>query len=484
MKVLLVNPPYHGWFSLFGVRIPPLGLAYLASSLREKGGAPVILDLAVADAAEVPDFGDFDVVGIGTDTTRFKVAVDLAKEAKKAGAVVVMGGPHPTVVDDAPLASGAVDYVVRGEGEDTLVELTEALAAGRDGAEIPGVTSLRGGKVHRAPARPFRTDLDALPWPARDLLPMDRYRSAKIGTWPLTPVVTSRGCPYRCTFCASSHMNGPKWRPRRAEAVVDEIEEVTQRWNYPAVAFSDDNSTLDPERTEAICDEIVRRGIDVKIWLFCRVDTILRSPGTLDKMARAGVRSVFIGIETLRPEHLKEIKKGFGPEAAPEAVRLVRKRGIDVLGSYIIGYPGETIHQIRDTVRQARRIPSSTAQFTILTPYPGTALFDQVRDRITSWNWAHYDGYHSVFRLDRMGGFAVEIMLLYCHAGFYLRSFDAIWGFARFAWRRKKDLPFVRQVMRDMFFTPDVAADPNGRETAPAPRRAVAEGPTEPGRVK
>jgi anaerobic magnesium-protoporphyrin IX monomethyl ester cyclase len=388
-------------------------------------------------------------------------------------------------VDDAPLASGAVDFVVRGEGEDTIVELVEALAAGRDATDVPGLTTLRNGRLHRAPPRPLRSDLDALPWPARDLLPMERYRSAKIGLWPLTPVVTSRGCPYRCTFCASSHMNGPKWRPRRAEAVVDEIEEVTRRWDYPAVAFSDDNSTLDPKRTERMCDEIVRRGLDVKIWLFCRVDTILRSPETLDKMARAGVRSVFIGIETLRPEHLESIRKGFGPEAAPEAVRMVRERGIDVLGSYIIGYPDETIHQVRETAREARRIPSSTAQFTILTPYPGTALFDQVRDRITSWNWAHYDGYHSVFRLDRMSRFAVQMMLLYCHAGFYVRSIAAIRGFARFVWRRKKDLSFARRVIRDMFFTPDAALDPDGRGTRPASREAepVANGPTRPGRV-
>jgi anaerobic magnesium-protoporphyrin IX monomethyl ester cyclase len=250
-------------------------------------------------------------------------------------------------------------------------------------------------------------------------------------------------------------MNGPKWRPREAEKVVDEIEEVTRRWGYPAVAFSDDNSTLDPVRTEKICDEIVQRRIDVKIWLFCRIDTILRSPGTIDKMARAGVRSVFIGIETLKADRLKEIKKGFKPDATPKAVRIVREKGIDVLGSYIIGYPDESIHEIRETVKQARAIPTSTAQFTILTPYPGTVLFDQVKDRITSWNWAHYDGYHSVFRLNHMSAFAVQMMNIYCHAGFYVRSLDAVKGFATFTWRRKKDLASFRSVVRDMFFTPD-----------------------------
>ncbi|MHC5038555.1 MAG: B12-binding domain-containing radical SAM protein [Planctomycetota bacterium] len=472
MKILLVNPPYHGWFYLFGVRIPPLGLGYLASALRDAGASPTILDLAVAKPEEIPAFGDFDIVGVGTDTTRFKYAVDIAKQAKKAGATVVMGGPHPTVVDDAPLKTGAVDYVVRSEGEETLTELAHALAKGKDPQEITGLTYLRKGSVFRTPDRPFREDLDDLAWPARDLLAMDRYRSAKIGQWPLTPVVTSRGCPYRCTFCASSHMNGPKWRARKAEKVVDEIEEVTRRWGYPAVAFSDDNSTLDPKRTERICDEIIRRGLDVKIWLFCRADTVLRHPALVPRMAKAGVTSVFMGIESLRAEDLREIKKGFGPEAAPEAVRLLRAHQIDVLGSYIIGYADETLSQVRETVRHARSIPTSTAQFTILTPYPGTVLFDQVKDRIRSWNWAHYDGYHAVFKTRGISRFALQMMLLYAHLGFYVRSLESIGGFARFTWRRKRDLSAIRKVFRDMFFTKAVEPQASGpstpEETEPA----------------
>ncbi len=454
MKILLVNPAYHGWFYLFGVRIPPLGLAYLASSFRERGGEVDILDLAVARPEEIPSFEDYDLVGIGTDTTRFKTAMELAERAKKAGRTVVMGGPHPTVVDDAPFQRDAVDYVVRGEGEATLVELAEALSRGRSVEDVPGLTYRRRGRIHRTPARPFREDLDALPGPARDLLPMDRYRSAKIGTWPLTPVITSRGCPFRCTFCASSHMNGPKWRPRSAESVVDEIEEVQKRWGYPAVAFSDDNSTLDPARTDRICDLILARNIDVKIWLFCRVDTALRHPETVAKMAKAGVTSAFIGIETLNPVHLKSVNKGFSPDATPKAVDLFRAHGIDVLGSYIIGYPDETLADIRYTVRRAREIRTSTAQFTILTPYPGTVLFDQVKDRITSWNWAHYDGYHAVFQPRKMSRFALQMMLVYAHLGFYARSKASLQGFAKFTWRRKRDLSAVGKVFKDMFMAP------------------------------
>jgi anaerobic magnesium-protoporphyrin IX monomethyl ester cyclase len=458
MKVLLVNPPYHGWFSLFGVKIPPLGLGYLASALREAGVVVSILDLAVSRRDEAPPFEAFDVVGIGTDTTRFKKAMDLAAEAKGAGCKVVMGGPHPTVVDDAPLHAGTVDVVVRGEAEETLVELTEAFATGRSLEEVPGLTYRRKGALHRTPARPFREDLDSLAWPARDLLPMDRYRSAKIGTWPLTPVVTSRGCPFRCTFCASSHMNGPKWRARSAEKVVEEMEHVTKTYGYPAVAFSDDNSTLDPRRTDRICEEILQRGLDVKIWLFCRADTVAKHPDTVARMARAGVKSAFLGIESLHEEHLKGVKKGFAPDVAPRAVRLLRSHGIDVLGSYIIGHPDETLSQARETVRMARLIPTSTAQFTIMTPYPGTVIFDQVRDRITSWNWAHYDGYHAVYRMTHMSRMAAQWMLLFAYLGFYLRSLSAVGGFAQFTWRRKRGLFAFRKVIRDMFFTPEVGA--------------------------
>lgn len=468
MKVLLVNPPYHGWFSLFGVKIPPLGLGYLASSLREKGGEVSILDLAVARPEELPDFGDFDVVGIGTDTTRFKTAMEIGARAKASGARVLMGGPHPTVVDGAPFEAGDdVDFVVRGEGEETLVELLEALAADRDPEDVPGLTYRRRGRLHRTPDRPFRDDLDSLPWPARDLLPMDRYRSAKIGTWPLTPVVTSRGCPFRCTFCASSHMNGPRWRARSAESVVDEIEEVTTRWNYPAVAFSDDNSTLSPQRMNRICDEILRRGIDVKIWLFARADMVLKNPDTVARMAKAGVTSAFMGIESLNPEALREVKKGFDADVAPRAVRLLRSHGIDVLGSYIIGYPCETLSDIRESAQRAREMPTSTAQFTILTPYPGTVLFDQVKDRIVSWNWSHYDGYHCVYKPEKVSRFAVQMMLLYVHAAFYFRSSSAVKGFARFTWRRRKGLANVRKVFHDMFFQRALPAAAGARKEIP-----------------
>jgi anaerobic magnesium-protoporphyrin IX monomethyl ester cyclase len=471
MRVLLVNPPHHGLFSLFGVKIPPLGLGYLAASLRKAGMTPTIADLTVARKNEFPDFGKFDLVGIGTDTTRFRAALQLAREAKKAGRPVVMGGPHPTVVDDAPFITGDVDFVARGEAEDTIVELARAVADGREPEGVAGLTYRRKGVLHRTPARPFREDLDALPWPARDLLPMDRYRSAKIGTWPLTPVVTSRGCPFRCTFCASSFMNGPKWRPRSAEKVVEEIEHVQKTYGYPAVAFSDDNSTLDAARMDRICEEIHRRGLDVKIWLFLRADTAFHHPDTIARMGRAGVTSAFMGIETLSKRHLKEIHKGFAPEVTPKAVRIVRDAGIDVLASYIIGYPDETLSEIRETIRQARALPTSTAQFTILTPYPGTKVFEDLKPRIRSWNWAHYDGHHAVFQPLRISRFALQMMLPYAHAAFYARSLGAVGNFARFLWRRRRGLGTARKAFHDMFMTPDVEAS---KSAIPPPERSAA----------
>jgi anaerobic magnesium-protoporphyrin IX monomethyl ester cyclase len=173
-------------------------------------------------------------------------------------------------------------------------------------------------------------------------------------------------------------------------------------------------------------------------------------------MAKAGVTSVFMGIESFSKRRLKEIHKGFAPDVTPKAVRIVREAGIDVIASYIIGYPDETLSEIRETVRQARALPTSTAQFQILTPYPGTKVYEDVKDRIRSWNWSHYDGHHSVFQTRHVGRFALQMMLPYAHAAFYFRSWEAVWNFARFLWKRRKGLAAIRRTFKDIFLTPDV----------------------------
>ncbi len=453
MKVLLINPPHHGWYTLFGVRIPPLGLAYLASALRNAKHEAAILDMNVSEIDEFGGFEKFDMVGIGTDTTRYRRAREIAKMARKAGKTVVMGGPHPTTADMDVVKDKSVDFVVRSEGEETIVELAECLQSGGNPSDVRGLTFRRGGRIVRTGDRPFNDDLDSIPKPARDLLPMDRYKSAMIGVRPLTPVVTSRGCPYRCSFCASSFMNGPKWRAHSAGRVADEIEEVQKKWGYRAVAFSDDNSLMSVDRNRGISSEIRRRGLDVAIWSFCRADFAARKPEMIADLASAGLKSVFMGVESPSMKRLASIGKGIREGDVEKAIEVFRANGVEVLGSYIIGYEGDTIGSVRETMRMAMELDTNTAQFTILTPYPGTEIYRRLLPRITRKDWSLYDGYHLVFRHENLSRLALELSLALCHAAFYLRSLKSVFGFFRFLWARRKGLGSIREAANDVIFT-------------------------------
>ena len=214
MNILLINPAPTGTLKATGVLFPPLGLLYVAAYAEKEGYPVVVRDLAVRRKKEEIDFKKYDLVGITTDTTRHRQALRLAKEAKASGCTVVMGGPHPGYVDEEILSTKKVDFIVRGEGEVTFSELAAALEKKNDSFDsIKGISFFSNGKLVRTPPRPFIEDLDSLPLPARHLIHIEDYQRTRIGGRPITPVITSRGCPYQCVFCASSIFGEQKSGP-------------------------------------------------------------------------------------------------------------------------------------------------------------------------------------------------------------------------------------------------------------------------------
>ncbi|MEK7483768.1 MAG: cobalamin-dependent protein, partial [Planctomycetota bacterium] len=285
MRVLLINPPSMGMFKLLGLDLPPLGLLYVAGYLEAHGVDVHVKDLNIARRGETPiRFQDYDVVGIGTDTTRYLQAQKIAEQAKKQGAIVVMGGPHPYYVAEEILRTRVVDYVVRGEGEETMLELIQFLEQGKDPGVVRGVSSLQNGIFREIQPRPFNEDLDALPFPARHLVDMSRY-PAQMGYRRITSMHTSRGCPAKCTFCSSSFNDGVRVRARSARSIVDEIQWLQAEYGFGAIAFMDDLFTLNPNRVLRVCHEILDRGVDVHWWCFSRADTIKKNEQMLKKMA-------------------------------------------------------------------------------------------------------------------------------------------------------------------------------------------------------
>ena len=439
MNVLLINPPSLSVYTTFGLSLPPLGLLYVAASLERAGHRVVVRDLA-AEGVEVTDadFRGADCVGISSDTTRIERTMALARRAAGFARPVILGGPHPQFMPEDILASGWVAAIVKGEGETVVPELLAALEAGEERSRVRGIIFRDGGQVVGTPdADPV--DVETLPLPARHLVDLHRYRASMAGR-PITPLVTSRGCPGACHFCSSSSFFGRGWRSRSPEAVLAELDEVHNRYGFRAVAFMDDNFTLAPARVERIADGIMERGYDLKWWNFSRVDTIVRNPAMVAKMADAGSTTVYLGIESGSSDTLNSLGKNTDSADVDRAVEILRRNNIESYGSYIIGNLNEDAHDVEQTIDLAIRLNTNIAQFSILTPYPGTGLYEQIKGRIFCRRWKFYDGLHLVFRHPRINRHHLQYLLIKAFVRFYRRSGEAAAGFRQAADRGRLTL--------------------------------------------
>ncbi|HEN21237.1 MAG TPA: B12-binding domain-containing radical SAM protein, partial [Desulfobacteraceae bacterium] len=358
MRVLLLNPTAGSTFRSVGIMLPPLGLLYVAASVRNHGHDVKVVDFSVDD--QKVDFGSFDVVGIHSDTTRFNHAFQLACQANASGARVVMGGPHPCFVAEEILSTGMVDAVVRGEGEIIFPALLNSWVNGAEPHDIKGlIYQSRHGIIDTGDAEHIE-DVDSLPFPARDLVDLSKYNKTRLGNRLITSIHTSRGCPYGCRFCSSTRFDGAKWRARSSGSVIAELEHIVRDLGYGAVAFMDDNFAGSVARTHEICDGILKKNLDLRWWCFCRVDTIVRNPEMIEHMARAGAYSIFVGVETASSGVLNSLHKGINTGQARKAVEILKANGLEIWASYILGAPEEDRSDIMSTIRYSRKLDTNT----------------------------------------------------------------------------------------------------------------------------
>jgi len=454
MNILLINPAPSGTLKATGVLFPPLGILYIAGYMEREGYHIEVRDLAVKKNRKGFDFKGYDLVGISTDTTRHRQALQLAQRAKRDGCTVVMGGPHPGYVDEAILSTLKVDFIVHGEGEVTFSELVSTLQKRERGFDsVKGISFLHKGQVVRTPPRPFIEDLDQLPLPARHLIHMDDYRKTKLGNREITPLITSRGCPYRCAFCASSQFWGTKVRLRSVESILNELEELYKRYHFHAVAFLDDTFNLFPKRVIELCRGMIERHLDLWWWCLSRADLLLRNEEMVEEMVRAGAKSIFLGIESPNSKTLKAFNKGMKVEDTVQTVKMLKQKGLEIHASYILGGLEEKSVQIHETIRFAKQLDTNVAQFSILTPYPGTAIYEQVKDRIFKWRapWSFFDMQHLVFKHDHFSFFRLEWYLLKAHLLYYTRSKKAIQDIWNHIKKHRLGLRTLLRFLRDYF---------------------------------
>ena len=377
MRILLARPPRRDPRDA-GLCVPPLGLAYVAASLREAGYPVEILDAYVLNwswrrfEAEVARRRP-DVLGLSAMTPVADVAARAARLCRPHARYIVLGGPHPTAVrtrvfEELP----ELDAAVVGEGEHIAVALVGWWAGGASGDPPPGV-------LLPDPSAPFREatpepDLTRLPLPARDLLPVGAYRYLFATRRGFGTMITSRGCPFRCSFCDKS-VGGSRWRARPAAHVVDEMQAMRQQHNIRFINFYDDNFTLRRSRVEAICEEILRRELDVEWKCEGRVDGV--DVELLRLMRRAGCRVVAYGVESGNPETLALLRKDITVEQSVAAFAATREAGLRSLAYMILGAPGEDARAVQRSVAFCRALGADYVQFSSLTAMPGTPLTAQ-----------------------------------------------------------------------------------------------------------
>ena len=405
--VALVSPPderlikYSGKYA--SAMDPPLGLAYLASYLRSKGHKVHLLDsnamgLTIGQVEAWIKERKPDILGISVFTLMASVAAGIATNIRKSlpGVKVIVGGPHIHFLSEDFLSKcPAVDYAVRGEGEETLNELIEAITQNMEPRNVRGICyrDPTTGTIVSTPDRPYIHDLDTLPFPAYDLLPMATYKAPQVlkGLQPFSIIMTSRGCPFKCQYCNSAVLWGRHQRRRSPANVIEEIKELHEKYGVRALRFEDDLFTLDKEWAGEICEAMCRLGLNKIKWeANGRIGT-LNAP-LLRTMKKAGCVSIAFGIEFGNQKVLDFADKGLKLEHVKPAIEEIKKAGLRSKAFFMIGYPTETRETVEDTIKFAKTCGVNYAVFSLVTPFPGTALFKYCEENglLMHKNWDLY----------------------------------------------------------------------------------------------
>ena len=407
-RVLLMDPPFERLQGRFRGHLP-LGLAALAGALKEAGIPAAIYNaeaprrrgearnlrqselcaghdeyikaLTTADhpvwkeAEDVFCTTNPSVVGFTVMTEKFESARILSRLVKKRlpRAFVVWGGPHPTIRPAECVAVPEVDFAVKGEGERTIVELAQRLLDGGSCAGIPGVFTRNGGGVTGI-ERPLEPELDRLPSPDWEagLSPLD---------WPARghgrqQIMASRGCPFRCEYCAAAAMWGRKVRFHSTARILKEIETLVRLTGSRRIAFLDDSFTLNPKRTEELCHALMASGLGIRWTCITRCDLV--DEPLLRLLKRAGCQGLVFGVESASPAILESVDKGQKIEDVDCAMAACRKVGLTYHAYYMIGFPDETESDLTMTVEHMKRCGAGYVSLNVFSPYPGSALYDRV----------------------------------------------------------------------------------------------------------
>ncbi len=434
MKIVLTLPPEVHELEIYritGMKAPPLGLASIAAVLERAGHKVKVIDsptleLSMEEWLSMVKSENPDLVGMSLLTPLaprgYKAIKALKSELPEVP--VVVGGPHPSFLYEEALANGA-DVVVIGEGELTTLDLVNTLEEhGLDPSALKRVKGIAyradGDGVRLTPPRPLVMNLDELPWPARHLLPMEKYT---LFNKPIriAHVMASRGCPYGCIYCTTSYFWGRRIRFRSAGNVLDELEYLVDKYKVKYVAFADDELVVNKRFVREFIQGMKERGLDLPFACGARVDHLSRE--FMKYLHDNNCVTIYVGVESAKQETIDKIGKRITIDQVKRVFQWKKEIGAFVVGSFILGFPWETIDDMKRTVDFAVKLDPDYAQFTALTPYPGTPLFKYAKEHglIEDWNWEHYTTIRPVMRGFHFTRKDLGRMVTYAYRKFYLR---------------------------------------------------------------
>ncbi|MDH4226442.1 MAG: B12-binding domain-containing radical SAM protein [Deltaproteobacteria bacterium] len=394
--------------------LPRLGTILLGTILKN-AGYDVKSYVETVEDLDLEDALSADLVGISSITSTTPRSYEIAKVLQKSGVPVFMGGPHVTYMTEEALEH--CDYVIRGEADDIIVDFVKTLEAGKGFENIPGLSFKKDGAIVHNRTVASCKDVNTLPIPDFSIVHgLEQEANKKLS---LTPIMTSRGCPYDCSFCSVTQMFGQKYRFRSMEKVMEELEYQLKR-GTEWVFFYDDNFTANRQRTKELLTEMIKRGLTPKWTAQVRVETA-KDAELIDLMKRAGCHTVYIGFESVNPETLKAYNKKQSVGDIEHCIKILHKNGIRIHGMFVFGSDMDDVSTIHETVRFAKKNDLESIQFMILTPLPGTRLHHELdKDgRIFSKDWSIYDAHHVVYSPKKMSYFELQSETMQAYKDFY-----------------------------------------------------------------
>jgi anaerobic magnesium-protoporphyrin IX monomethyl ester cyclase len=405
MKILFIVPSQD---SVYGIKMspvyPPLGVLYLASMLENENHVAGFIDMDIEGlgaeellervAAEAPD-----VAGITCVTPTIDNGIDIAAKIKSRfpNIVIVMGGIHPTIDPENTINHECVDVVCIGESEHTVCELISELErGGRDLSRVTGIYYKKNGTVHKTHPRELEKDLDAFPFPAFHLIKdLSKYSPPDAQEKPVVPIMTSRGCPGKCTYCQTKQIFGTKFRARSVDNIVGEIDMLVNKFGIRELHFMDDNLSTNRKRILDLCDELKKRNYPIRYEISNGIRADMVNEEILTALRSIGLVNIGFGVESGNEEILRIAKKGISKDQVRKSMKIAKKIGFETWAFFIIGLYKETGRTIQDTIDFAIELDPDFAKFLILKPYPGSEIFQQLKDEglIDSCDYRKYGVY-------------------------------------------------------------------------------------------